>query len=64
MSREVVHDQDGIGLVLPQCRQEHLGEKGAKDVRAASMLMAARMPSVPSAPRTVSRVQWLHAMVP
>src|SRR5512134_3357643 len=30
---------------------------------AASMLMAARMPSVPSAPRTVSRLQWLQGMV-
>ncbi len=57
MSREGIHDQYGLGLALAQRRQEHVDEKGAEYVRAASMLMAARMPSVPNAPSTVSCVQ-------
>lgn len=60
MSREGVHHQNGVGLVLAQRRQEHLVEKGGEHIRAISMLMAARMPSVPSTPKTVSRVQWLQ----
>src|SRR5512134_2621904 len=45
-----------------QCPQGMRSSNTSASV-AVSMLMAARMPSVPSAPSTVSRVQWLHGMV-